>query len=51
MAQEAQLPLLKNLDFLKTHIVIKAIGDMGDQDEEDNYNTMINDEDPEYTHN
>ena len=42
MVQEAMLPFLKNLDTIKAHFVAKSIGNAGDQEEEDDTNTVIN---------
>ena len=45
ISQEAQLTFLKNLEVIKSHLIAKATGDNGDQDEEDNTDTVINGED------
>ena len=45
MAQEARIPLLKNLDAIKAYVAAKSVSKVGDQDEEDDMNTIINGED------
>ena len=42
---------LKNLDIFKAHLYPKAIVDMGDQDKEDDANTIIIDKDSGNIHN
>ena len=45
IVQEAILPLLKNLDAIKAYVAAQSIGNAGDQDDEDDTNTVINGED------
>ena len=45
VTQVAQVPCLKNLNVIRAYIVTKATGDMGDQDEEEDTNTIINSKD------
>ena len=42
MVQEAILPCLKNLDTIKAVFAANTIGNAGDQDNEDDTNTVIN---------
>ena len=44
MVQEAMLPFLKNHDTIKAHFAAKSIGNAGDQEEEDDMNTVVNGE-------
>ena len=45
VSQEDKLTFLKNLEVLKSHLTSKATGVNGDQDKEDDTDTVINGED------
>lgn len=44
LVQEIMLPCLKDLDAVKAYVAAQAVGNAGDQDDEDDTNTIINGE-------